>query len=107
GLASFTAEQKTKEIGIRKVLGAASSKLILILSAEFTKWVVVANAIALPSAYYLMNNFWIGEFAYPAGIGLKLFSITFFLSLVIALLTVGFQALKAATANPVKSLRYE
>ncbi|MCP4728264.1 MAG: FtsX-like permease family protein, partial [bacterium] len=95
GLASFTAEQKTKEIGIRKVLGAASSKLILILSAEFTKWVIVANAIALPSAYYLMNNFWLGEFAYPASIGLKLFSITFFLSLVIALLTVGFQALKA------------
>jgi putative ABC transport system permease protein len=106
GLASFTAEQKTKEIGIRKILGSSVLGIIEMLSWRFTKWVILANIIALPAAWYVMNR-WLQNFAYRINIGLWIFVVSAALALFIALLTVSFQSIKAATANPVDSLRYE
>ncbi|MFQ5750445.1 MAG: FtsX-like permease family protein [bacterium] len=105
-LASYTSEQRTKEIGIRKVLGASVSGIILLLNKEFTKWVLVANLIAWPIAYFAMNA-WIQNFAYRIKIGPGIFLISGVIALVIALLTVSTHAIKAAFANPTDSLRYE
>jgi putative ABC transport system permease protein len=106
GLASFTAEQRTKEIGIRKALGASISGIILMLSKEFTKWILVAIIIAWPVAYVAMNH-WLQNFAYRINLGIGTFILAALLALVIALLTVGYQAVRAARANPVEALRYE
>ena len=106
GLSAFAAERRTKEIGVRKVLGASVPNLIGLLSSEFTKWVLLANVIAWPIAYYAMNN-WLQNFAYRIPINVWVFLSAGTVALAIALLTVGFQAAKAATANPVESLRYE
>jgi len=106
GLVSFTAEQRTKEIGIRKALGASISGIIFLLSKEFTKWVLIANLIAWPVAYFAMNQ-WLQNFAYRINIELGTFILAGVLALIIALLTVGYQAVKAAKANPVDALRYE
>jgi putative ABC transport system permease protein len=106
GLASFTAEQRTKEIGIRKALGASITGIMLLLSKEFTKWVLTANIIAWPIAYAAMNH-WLQNFAYRIKIGLATFILAALLALIIALLTVGYQAVRAARANPVEALRYE
>jgi len=106
GLSSFMAEQRTKEIGIRKVLGATVSGIAALLSKEFTKWVLAANVIAWPVAYFAMSQ-WLKGFAYRADISILAFILAGILALLIALLTVGYQALRAAVANPVDSLRYE
>lgn len=106
GLASFVTEQRVKEIGIRKVLGASIFELVSLLSKEFAKWVLVANLIAWPAAYYFMNN-WLQDFAYRINIGWWVFVLSGFGAFAIALITVSFQAIKAATANPVESLKYE
>ena len=106
GLASFTAEQRTKEIGIRKILGASVSHIAFLLSREFTKWVAIANIVAWPIAYYVMTQ-WLQNFAYKVNLGLFTFLLAGALALFIALLTVSFQTIRAATANPVDSLRYE
>jgi len=106
GLASFMTEQRTKEIGIRKVLGAPVSKIILLLSADFTKWVLAANIIAWPLAYFAISK-WLENFAYRTSLNMSIFIISGVLALVTALLTVSYQTLKAALANPVDSLRYE
>ncbi|MCK5329051.1 MAG: FtsX-like permease family protein, partial [Candidatus Latescibacteria bacterium] len=106
GLASFATEQRTKEIGIRKILGASVSGIVLLLSKEFTKLVLVSNLIAWPVAYWAMNR-WLQDFAYRIPIGVETFVLAGVLALIIALLTVSFQAVKAATANPVQALRYE
>ena len=106
GLASFTTEKRTKEIGIRKALGASVSEIILLLVKEFAKWVLLANIIAWPLAYFAMNK-WLQNFAYRTKIGLETFILAGVLALVIALLTVGYQAIKAARTNPVEALRYE
>jgi len=106
GLASFMAEQRTKEIGIRKVLGASISGIVYMLSREFTKWIVIANIIAWPASYYLMDK-WLRNFEYRSSIGLWIFIFSAALSLIIALITVSYQTLKAARSNPVKSLKYE
>ena len=106
GLASFMTEQRTKEIGVRKVLGASVPGIVILLSKEFTKWVLIANIIAWPSAYFLMKN-WLQDFAYRINLGWHIFVLSAILTLVIALLTVSYQAIRAAVANPVKSLRYE
>ena len=106
GLATFLAEQKTKEIGVRKVLGASVPSILLMLSKEFIKWIVIANIIAWPLAYYFMNK-WLQEFAYRIEIGWWIFALSGIIAIIIALLTVSIQAIKAATANPIKSLRYE
>jgi ABC-type antimicrobial peptide transport system permease subunit len=106
GLASFLAERRTKEIGIRKALGASASEIILLLSKEFTKWVIVANVIAWPVAYYAMSR-WLEGFAHKINIGLGPFVGAALLAVAIALLTVIYQALKAAMTDPAKALRYE
>ena len=106
GLATYTAQVKTKEIGIRKVLGASVISLIRLLSKEFIVLVVTAFVIATPIAWYFMSK-WLRDFAYRININWWIFLLTGLLAIFIALLTVGFQALKAAAANPVKSLRTE
>ena len=106
GLASFAAESRTKEIGIRKVLGAPMGIIILMLSKQFTKWVLLANMIAWPVAYYFMDR-WLKNFAYRIDLGIWIFVLSGFFVLSIAALTVCSQTIKAATANPVDSLRYE
>ncbi len=106
GLASFMAENKTKEIGIRKALGASTRKVVSILIVQFTKWVLWANVIAWPVAYLFMNN-WLQNFEYRVKIQWWVFIVSAILGFFIAITTVSFQALKAARANPVNSLRYE
>jgi len=106
GLAAFITEQRTKEIGIRKALGASVPEIIILLSKEFVKWVLIANIIAWPAAYFIMNN-WLKNFAYRTDINWLIFLLAGIMALIIALATVSTHAIKAATANPVKSLRYE
>jgi putative ABC transport system permease protein len=106
GLISFTAEQRTKEIGIRKVLGASVSKIIYLLSREVVVLVFVAALIAAPIAYYGMHK-WLENFAFRIGISPFMFILTAFGTLAIALLSVSFRAVKAAQANPIDSIRYE
>jgi len=106
GLAAFLAEQKTKEIGIRKVLGASVAGIVGFFSREFIQCVLLANLIAWPLAYYFMNE-WLREFAYRINIGVGIFFISGLMALIIAMLAVGYQSIKAARANPVDSLRYE
>ena len=106
GMASFTAEQRTKEIGIRKVLGASVPGIVRLLAKEFLLLVILANLIALPVAYFAMNR-WLQSFAYRMNIRVWAFVLTAALSLFIALITVSYQAIRAALANPVDSLRYE
>ncbi|GAB2790044.1 ABC transporter permease [Rhabdobacter roseus] len=106
GLAAFTTEQRTKEIGVRKVLGASLPSLVGLLSKDFLKLVLVAILIAAPLAWYLMNA-WLADFAYKIEIAWWVFALAGTLALGVALLTVSFQAIKAALMNPVKSLRSE
>ena len=106
GLASFTVVQRTKEIGMRKVLGASIGGIVIILSKEYVKWVVLANVFAWPLAYYFMRR-WLEGFAYHTSLNILAFFVSGMLALIIALLTVSVQTFKAATANPVDSLRYE
>ena len=106
GLASYSAERRTKEIGIRKVLGASATGLVGLLSKEFTKWVLLANVIAWPMAYLVMSR-WLQNFAYRSGIGLGTFLLAGGLAWMIAFLTVCYQVIKASLADPVKALKYE
>jgi putative ABC transport system permease protein len=106
GLTSYVAAKKTKEIGIRKVLGASLSQILLLLSTEFTAAILLANLIAWPVAYYLMKK-WLDNFAYRIDLGIGLFVLSALLALGVGLITVGWQSLKAASANPVHSLKYE
>lgn len=106
GLASFMAEQRTKEIGIRKVLGASASQILLMLSKDFAKWVALASLIAWPSAYFILHK-WLGDFAYRVDIRIPIFLLSTVFALLVALLTVSYQAIKSASQNPVGALRYE
>ncbi|MGD9346299.1 MAG: ABC transporter permease [Candidatus Aminicenantes bacterium] len=106
GLASFTLEQRTKEIGVRKVLGASVNNIIVLLSKEFAKLVLIANILAWPLAFYAMKR-WLGNFAYRIGIGWDIFVISGLLAIAIALITVCFHSVRAALANPATALRYE
>jgi putative ABC transport system permease protein len=106
GLASFTAEQRVKEIGVRKVLGASVLNLWQLLSKDFVKLVLISCAIAIPVAYYFMNE-WLKGYDYKITIGAGVFVMVIVLSIIITLVTVSFQAIRAATANPTKSLRTE
>jgi putative ABC transport system permease protein len=106
GLASFMALRRTKEIGIRKVLGATVSGIVVLLTKEFSRWVLVANLIAWPLSYLAMNR-WLEEFPYRADIRLWLFLLAGLITLMVALLTVSYQSIRAALSNPVDSLRYE
>jgi ABC-type antimicrobial peptide transport system permease subunit len=106
GLAAFTAEQRGKEIGIRKVLGATVSGIVSLLSVDFVVLVIVALVIASPLAWWLMN-IWLQNFAYRVELQWWVFMLAGLISVMIAFITVSFQAIKAAVANPVKSLRSE
>jgi len=106
GLASFTAEKKTKEIGIRKVLGATVSSIVILLSKEFSRWILLANIIAWPIGWYAMHK-WLENFAYRTSLNPWLFILAGVLSFVIAALPIGYQSVKAALSDPVDSLRYE
>ena len=106
GLASYSVEQRTKEIGIRKVLGASGREIVLLLSKEFSKWVFAANIIAWPLAYYIMNR-WLGNFAYRIGVKWDIFIFSGIITAIIALFTVSFHSIKAANSNPVNALKYE
>ena len=106
GLATYSAEQRVKEIGIRKVLGASVQSIVVILSKEFLKLVIIASVIAFPVAWFAMHK-WLQDFAYRVNISWWVFLLAAVVAVLIALLTVGFRAIKAALANPVKSLRTE
>lgn len=105
-LASFTAERRTKEIGIRKVLGSSIGSLVLLLSNEFTRWVLVANLIAWPTAWYILQK-WLKNFYYHTDLQVSIFILAGVLALVAAFVTVSFQSIKVAISNPAKALRYE
>ncbi len=106
GLAIYTTEQRTKEIGIRKVLGASVFQVTNMLSKDFLKLVLIACVFAFPLSYWLMQK-WLQDFAYRITISWWIFALAALIALFIALATVSFQAVKAALANPVKSLRAE
>ncbi len=105
-LVMFTAEQRTKEIGIRKVLGANVVGIVTLLSRDFLKLVCLSILIASPLAWWAMNK-WLQDFAYRTGINWAVFAITGVVALLVALFTISFQAIRAANANPVKSLKSE
>jgi putative ABC transport system permease protein len=106
GLASFTAEQRTKEVGIRKILGATVSNITVLLCKEFFLLVFVSNIIAWPVAYFLMRN-WLQSYAYRTSLSVFIFISAMAIALLVAFLSVSFQAIRAATASPIDSLRYE
>ena len=106
GLASFTAEQRTKEIGVRKVMGASVKQIVGLLSFEYLKWMFVANTIAWPLAWFVMNK-WLQNFAYKIQINLAYFLLAGIATCAIAIITVSFQTIKAANSNPVNALNYE
>jgi putative ABC transport system permease protein len=106
GMAVFSIERRTKEIGVRKVLGASVSGVVTLLSKDFVKLVLIANLFAWPVAWYAMNK-WLQDFAYRIELGWWTFALAGGVALLIALLTVSTQAIRAALANPVEALRYE
>ena len=106
GLISYSAEQRTKEIGIRKVLGASGGDILVLLQKEYFRCVLIANLIAWPTAYFAMH-FWLQNFAYRVNLGIGLFLWAAVLTVLLTLFTISYQSIKAATANPVDSLRHE
>jgi putative ABC transport system permease protein len=106
GLAAQIADQRTKEIGIRKVMGATVAGITLLLTRDFMKWIIVANVIAWPSAYLAMNR-WLQNYAYRTSIGVGILILAAFIALFVAFLTVSVQTIRTAVVDPVESLRYE
>ena len=106
GLSLFTVEEKTKEIGIRKILGATAANIVFILSKEFVRWVVISAILTFPLAWYVMNK-WLQNFAYRTNIGFDAFAYALALSILVAFLAVSFQSIRAALGNPVNALRHE
>jgi putative ABC transport system permease protein len=106
GLAAYTAQIRIREIGIRKVLGASVAGIIGLLAKDFLKLVFIAIAIAVPLAWYAMNN-WLQDFAYKVSIGWQVFLLSGCIAVLIAIITISFQSIKASLANPVRSLRTE
>jgi putative ABC transport system permease protein len=106
GLAACSTEQRTKEIGIRKVLGSSISGIVILFTGNYTRWVIVANLFAWPVAYFFVNK-WLQSFAFRTSIGPWPFLIAILITIFVALLSVILQTIKAALANPVESLRYE
>lgn len=106
GLSAFLAEQKTKEIGIRKILGSSSFGIIALFSKDFSRWVLLANVFAWPVAY-LVSHTWLQSFPYRTGVSVWTLVLSAAVALLISLLTVSYQSMKAATATPLKALRYE
>jgi len=106
GLAAFVTTQRTKEIGIRKSLGASASGIVMMLFRDFGKWIVVANIIAWPLAWWFMND-WLQQFVYRTDIALWYFPLSLVVGVALAFLTIGGKTMSAARANPVKALKYE
>jgi putative ABC transport system permease protein len=106
GLAAFMAEKRTKEIGIRKLHGASVLNIVKLQSKEFIILVVIANAVAWPLAYFGLSQ-WLQDFAYRTGLSWWIFTVTGVLAVLIALMTVSYQSIKAALINPVDALKYE
>lgn len=106
GMASFTTEQKTKDIGIRKAMGATATSIVFLLTKEFNKWVLAANIVAWPLAFFLMKN-WLENFAFRIDQGIWRYILAALITLVIAVITVSYQSIRAAIRNPADSLRYE
>lgn len=106
GLAAQVSEQRTKEIGIRKVMGASVGEIFILFSRQFLVWVALANILAWPIAYLFMRN-WLDQFAYRTGMAIWVFVLSAMLAVIVALMTISYQALKTACINPVESLRYE
>ena len=106
GLATYMAEQRTKEIGVRKVLGASVGNIVSMLSKNFLKLVIISSVIAFPVSWWAMHR-WLQDFAFRISIGWWVFVVAGVAAIVIALITISFQAVKAAIVNPVKSLRTE
>jgi putative ABC transport system permease protein len=106
GLAAITTERKTKEIGIRKVLGASTSQITFLLSRNFTVLIFVSFVVASPVTYWLLST-WLETFAYRVQISPVLFLLGGFVAMIIALATISFHTIRSANANPVNSLRYE
>jgi len=106
GLVIFSAEQRIKEIGIRKVLGASARQVVALFSKDFLQLMLIAFLIAVPLGWFVMNS-WLKDFAYRVAVSWWIFVLAGLASLLVAMLTVGYQAVKAATANPAKSLRSE
>ena len=107
GLASFMVDRRVREIGIRKVLGASLSKLLILISSEFLILVIISNVIAWPFAHWVMTNYWLSNFPYRVSPGGFIFVTSGLVSILITLIAVGYQAARAALMNPVESLRYE
>ena len=105
-LAAYNAKTRSREIAVRKILGASTSGILRLLNKEFVLLVVIANAIAFAAAYLMMHN-WLNDFAYRINIPFYLFLLTGLLSMALTILTVSWQAYKAAVANPVDALKYE
>jgi len=105
-LSTYMAEQRTKEIGVRKVFGANTSGIIVLISREFIKWVIIANIIAWPLAWYAMKN-WLDGYVYHTRISVDIFILTLVISLLIALITVTYQSIYTALKNPVDAIKYE
>ncbi|MBN2357429.1 ABC transporter permease [candidate division KSB1 bacterium] len=106
GLASFTAEQRTREVGVRKVFGASLADIFILMSKEFIRWVLIANLIAWPLAFWVMRN-WLQSFAYRIDIHWFVFLLSAMIALAVAILTVSYQAISVALSNPAKALKYE
>ena len=106
GLAAISAQRRTKEIGVRKVLGASAWQIVTMFSAEFVKLVAFASLIAWPLAYYMLND-WLADFAYRIGLDISVFALSSVLAIAIALITVSYQAWRAAQTNPIEALKYE
>jgi len=106
GLASFMAQQKSKEIGIRKVHGASVGNIVTLLTRQFTYWVLLANLIAWPLAFYFLDN-WLATFYYRIDMPYWVFFASGLLALILAILTVGYRAFRSATSNPLESIKYE
>ena len=107
GLSTYSVERRKKEIGIRKVLGASASRIVRMLARDFIKLVAIANLIAIPIAYFMMNAIIRFIYAYPISIGVEIFIITTILTLLIAFLTVFSQTIRSALVNPANSLKHE
>ena len=106
GLATYIAEQRTKEIGVRKVLGATVNNIVMMLSRDFLILIIIASLIAFPIAWWAMYK-WLQDFEYRIGVGWWIFILSGFIAILVALFTISFQAVRAAVSNPVKSLRAE
>ncbi len=106
GLASFLSQSRTKEIGIRKVMGASERNIFVLLSKDFLRWVILANLVAWPVSFLIIRQ-WLQGYAYRVNIGIFIFAFAAILAIAIAILTVSYQTIKAARTNPIESLHYE